>query len=251
MSYKKELIIPIIVLILIATISLYFPISYLDDFVFYRNLKKEGVTTGAVLLNKGIEKNGKLIREANTLPSDRHYLIVTFDTESGEFVNCKIGVSKNTYDSISRRDELRAIYLKNNPEMCSLPNSVSILYTISLAVIAIGFVFFLIFLGFLIYVYKSFKKPKKPLLLTTELNTRKDNVSCPECSTLMGEGYMPTVGGVNWRDMDEPLGIPTLFSGLPGTTFWFKRPMLHAFHCKNCNIITFKYGRKEPDSVLL
>jgi len=245
MSSKKDLIIPIILLILLGSVSLYFPILYIDDFIFYRNLQNKGVETGAVLSKKGIYSKGKLVRKKNTLPSDKHYFIVKFDTESGENIKCRFGVSKTTYDSISRRDQLRVIYLESSPEHCSLPNSVSTLYVLSLSVIVIGFLFLLIFIGFLFYVYRSFKKPKNPESLTTELIVNKDQVNCPECGKSMVEGYMPTIGGVSWRDRDEPVGIPTLLSGLPGTTFWFKRPKLHAFHCKNCNIITFKYGRKK------
>jgi len=247
MSSKRDLIIPLVVLILLGCVSLYFTVSFLDDFIYYRNLKNEGLNTGAVMSYKRIEENGILKkRDVNTLPSDKHYLIVNFKTESGEDVGCKIGVSKNTYDSVSSRDELRVIYIKENPEKCSLPHSVSTLYSISLSIVLVGFLFLLIFLGFLIYVYNSFKKPNSPLPLTTEMNVDKESVKCPECGAMMTEGYMPTVGGVSWRDRDDPVGIPTLLSGLPGTTFWIRRPMLHGFHCKNCNIITFKYGRKKP-----
>ncbi|MGI9554173.1 MAG: PF20097 family protein [Thermodesulfobacteriota bacterium] len=245
MSNKKELIIPATVLIVIGTISLYFIFSYLDDFIYYKNLKNEGIKTGAVLSYKGVEVDGVLQKKKNTLPSDRHYINVKFATESGENIKCRVGVSKNTYDSMSRRDELRVIYLKSNPENCSLPNSVSTLYTLSLSLIAISLIFLLIFIGFLIYVIRSFKKPAMPLPLTTVMNVDTQNVNCPECGAKMINGYMPTIGGVSWRDRNDAVGIPTLFSGLPGTTFWFKRPMLHGFHCKNCKIITFKYGSKK------
>ena len=103
----------------------------------------------------------------------------------------------------------------------------------------------LIFLGFSYYVYRSFRKPDRPLPLTTHMDVDKNSVLCPRCGSKMNEGYMPTIGGVSWRDRNEAVGIPTIFSGLPGTTFWVKRPMLHAFHCEKCNIITFKYGKKE------
>ena len=248
MSSKKDLIIPVVILVLLGSISLYFTVLYVDDFVFYRNLKNEGIETGAVLLTKGVESNGELRRKVNTLPSDKHFFIVKFDLESGEYVECEFGVSKNTYDSISRRDHLRVVYLKNSPEECSIPNSVSSLYALSFSIILLGFIFFIIFLAFLIYVNRSFKKPENPLGLTTELMVPKDSINCPECGTAMVEGYMPTIGGVSWRDRGEPVGIPTLLSGLPGTTFWIKRPMLHAYHCKNCMIITFKYGSKKPES---
>ena len=41
----------------------------------------------------------------------------------------------------------------------------------------------------------------------------------------------------NYEDVD---GVK-----LPGTTFWVKRPLLHAFNCKDCEIITFKYGKDD------
>jgi hypothetical protein len=72
----------------------------------------------------------------------------------------------------------------------------------------------------------------------------KEKLKCPECGSIMAEGYIPGVGGINWRERNDPIGLPTILSGLPGTTYWFKRPILHAFNCKECGVVTFRYVKK-------
>ena len=57
-------------------------------------------------------------------------------------------------------------------------------------------------------------------------------------------------GSANWstfatwasKTAGQSIGIPTMFTGLEGTTFWIKRPALHAYRCGHCRIILFKYG---------
>jgi hypothetical protein len=95
------------------------------------------------------------------------------------------------------------------------------------------------------FIYRSYKKPvpEKPIKLTTKIALKENEIQCPNCLLKMKEGYIPTVGAIPWRNMDQPVGMPTIFSGLPGTIFWLKRPKLHAYHCKNCRIVTFKYGK--------
>ncbi len=59
----------------------------------------------------------------------------------------------------------------------------------------------------------------------------------------MEEGYIPVVCGINWRRKDQKIGLPTIFTGLPGTVWWnpFKRPNLPGYHCPKYHIIIFLY----------
>lgn len=70
-------------------------------------------------------------------------------------------------------------------------------------------------------------------------------LKCPECAAYMNVGYVPVTGGITWRNKDEPVGFITNLSGLPGTVWVnpFARPKLPGFHCPNCQIILFKYGK--------
>ena len=59
----------------------------------------------------------------------------------------------------------------------------------------------------------------------------------------MAEGYLATLSGIHWRDAGQPIGLPHALGGLPGTVSMRRRPMLHAFHCAHCEVVSFQYGR--------
>ena len=250
MLSRKDLIFPLILASVLLAIPIWFFTKYFNDFLFYRDIGEHGVIAEASLVKKGVLTSSGGIRKIKaTHPSDNHQFLVSFNDSSGQLISCQIGVSKNTYDVISRKDKLSVVYLSSNPNKCTLPSSVKSTYIITLSLLIISIVFLLIALGFLYYIYKSFKKPAKAVVLTSDLDLPSDNLACPRCGSQMSEGYMPTVGGVSWRDRDEPIGIPTILNGLRGTTFWVKRPLLHGFHCKSCEIITFKYGKDRSENI--
>ncbi|HKJ25478.1 MAG TPA: PF20097 family protein [Myxococcota bacterium] len=68
-------------------------------------------------------------------------------------------------------------------------------------------------------------------------------IECPRCDAPMEEGYLPLLSPLHWRRPDEPIGLPTAFSGLPGTVGWRGRPSLHAYRCERCQIVTLRYGK--------
>ncbi len=245
MNISKEIIIPIIILTLLILVPGWIIYNYLGDFIFYQKLSTDGVVKKATLENKGVLKDGEFHTSYTTLPSENHQFIVGYKTDDNKYVKCQVGVSQTTYDVISKRDELAVMYLPSDPLKCTLPSSVEINRYTLMSTLMVACLFILLSIGFAYYIYKSFRKPVagEEIKLTNNLELKGDNLICPRCGDKMTEGYLPTVGGVSWRDMDEPIGIPTVFSGLPGTTHWIRRPMLHAFHCKSCKIITFKYGK--------
>lgn len=230
MLSRKDLILPVIVLILMLTLVFYIFFNFGKDFIFNYQIKNYGLTNSGEVSDKNSEGN---------------YLSIIHEI-NGRAFNCKIEVNKSTFNAFGVGDQISVTYLKDNPKRCTLPHSVNFNYLLNLSLILSGFFFLIVSSGFGYYIYKSFKKPgdQNPLKLTTDLDLNTENVMCPKCGEKMNEGYLPTVGGVCWRNIDEPVGIPTILSGLPGTTFWVKRPKLHGLHCNQCRIITFKYGRK-------
>lgn len=247
MYKSKEIILPLIVLLMLIITPIWMITRYYPDYEFYDELYKSGISKTATLLNKEIRINENGLLNYFIIDNKDNYLFkVGYETKDNDYVRCFVGVSKDTYYSIGLRDELYIVYSKDAPSKCSLFDGIEISRVILLMSLIVAAVLFLIGLGFIYYVYKSYSKPSSDNLVkpTTSLNLHI-NPECPKCGLLMTEGYMPTVGGVSWRDKDEPIGIPTMLTGLEGTTFWIKRPLLHAYHCKGCKIIIFKYGKAE------
>lgn len=248
MTRNKELILPLIIALLLLIVPLWLLGNYLTDFLFYQKLSSSGTNATARLNYKYIVTHENWLRNYFINDSTENYkFIVGYKTADFIWTKCEIGVSKDTYYSISIRDQLGIVYDSDSPTQCTLPDGIEI--NRILLLVSIIFAVFLMIIGicFLIYIYKSFKKPPpdKYVTPTTNMNIEQDGPRCIKCNNLMVEGYMPTVGGVSWRNRDEPIGIPTIFSGLPGTTFWIKRPLLHAYHCTDCKIIIFKYGKEK------
>ncbi|MEQ9619006.1 MAG: PF20097 family protein [Deltaproteobacteria bacterium] len=244
MKNPKELILPLLVVVTLTVVATWILYNFLGKFIFYEKLHRGGVETNAVLLDKGIFRNGRLFKTSVTSASNDHRFVVAFATEEGVTGKCTISVSKRTYDVISKRDELLISYLPEDPAQCTIPNSFELNRYLVITVLAVAVFLLLLAAGFVLYIYKSFKKPSSRHLvpLTNNLDLPGDGLTCPKCGSGMTEGYLPAVGGVSWRDRDDPVGIPTMLTGLPGTTFWLKRPKLHAYHCESCHIITFRYG---------
>lgn len=244
MYKSKEIILPIIVLLILFITPVWMIYSYAGEYSYFNKLSKEGVLIKAVLKHKEIRiDENKILRLFISDSTENYRFKVGFSTD--KYISCEFGVSKDTYYSIGIRDELGVIYPRENPQNCTMPDGVEISKYLLLATLLFAIFILLLAFGFLHYVYRSYKKPdaQNPVKPTTDMGVNTYEIACPRCRSIMTEGYMPTVGGVAWRDNDEPVGIPTMLTGLPGTTFWLKRPLLHAFHCKSCEIITFRYGK--------
>ena len=124
MNRRLEFLIPLIFAIAIAASGLWFFIKNLDNFLYYNELSKNGIRTGAVLMKKGMLLDGRLVRYGGSDSSGEHHFIVSFDLPDGANVTCGFGVSQTAYDSISPRDQLRVIYPPDDPEHCTLPFSI-------------------------------------------------------------------------------------------------------------------------------
>ncbi|HVY54404.1 MAG TPA: PF20097 family protein [Thermodesulfobacteriota bacterium] len=244
MKNKNELIIPAIVLALLIGVAAWILINYTGELFYYKGLRDRGVETTARVTMKAIMKDGRLVRTNITSASDDHRLMVSLRLPGSVTSVCTLRVSKPTYDVVSRRDTLSVAYLPDDPSQCTLPDSIELNFYLILSLLAVAVFLLLLAAGFVFYIYRSFRKPPpgKPVPLTTDLGLPPGGLACPRCGAQMREGYMPTVGGVSWRDREDPIGIPTMFTGLEGTVFWIKRPALHAYRCENCRIILFKYG---------
>lgn len=244
MKNKIELVIPVLVLILLTSVAGWIFLRYTGDLLFYKKLRDEGVETSAAVTMKAIMKDGRLVRSNITSPSDDHRIMVSLRLPGGISSVCTLRVSKYTYDVVAKRDILNVAYLPEDPSECTLPDGIELNLYLILSLLAVAVVLLLLAAGFAFYIYRSFRKPPpgKLVPLTTGLGIPAGGLECPKCGAHMTEGYMPTVGGVAWRDREDPIGIPTMFTGLPGTAFWIKRPALHAYRCEPCRIIIFKYG---------
>lgn len=244
MKNPKELILPLLVVVMLTAVPAWIFYSFLGKFIFYEKLHSNGVNATAVLLDKAIIRDGRLFKTSVTSSSDDHRFLVGFTTGKGVTAKCKISVSKRTYDVISKRDQLLVSYLPDDPAQCTIPNSLELNRYLVLSVLAVAIFLLLLAAGFIFYIYRSFKKLSSRNLvpLTNNLGLQENKLNCPRCRSQMKEGYLPTVGGISWRDRGDPVGIPTMLTGLPGTTFFLKRPKLHAYRCESCHIITFKYG---------
>ncbi|HSG32182.1 MAG TPA: PF20097 family protein [Thermodesulfobacteriota bacterium] len=246
MYKSKEIILPVIVILLLLITPLWMICTYYGEYSYYDELSKDGIQTGARLDNKEIKTDKSGIFSLFIADSTENYrLTAGYYINTDSYIRCEFGVSKDTFYSIGLRDELLVVYPPSNPTKCTLTDGVEISRYFLLITLIFALFILILGIGFIYYVYKSYAKPTPDKLIkpTTNLGIDANGVICPKCKSNMTEGYMPTVGGVAWRDSDEPIGIPTMFTGLPGTTFWVKRPLLHAFHCKECEIITFKYGK--------
>lgn len=244
MKNKNELILPALVLGLLVAVAAWILINYTGDLFYYKKLRDEGVETTAEVTMKAIMTDGRLVRTNITSPSDDHRIMVSLRLPRGVTSVCTLRVSKSTYDVVSKRDTLGVAYLPEDPSQCTLPDGIELNLYLIMSLLAVAIILLILAAGFAFYIYRSFRKPPPgdPVTLTTELGIPPGGLSCPKCGAPMTEGYMPTVGGVSWRDREDPIGIPTMFTGLEGTTFWIKRPALHAYRCGRCRIITFKYG---------
>nr|NIS74064.1 hypothetical protein [Deltaproteobacteria bacterium] len=204
-----------------------------------------GVVENAKIVQKGILEDEALVwvEPDRTGPSERHHVRVELNGGIVHPSFCQFGISKEFYDTMPVGIRVPVTFLPDEPEKCKLTASISGTQNILFIGMSLSAFMLLIAFGAFYYVNRSYKRPgpENPNVLTTEMEL-KDPMQCPQCREKMIEGYMPMGFGIHWRKIDHPVGIPNIFSVLPGTIFWFKRPKLHAYHCETCKIVTFQYG---------
>lgn len=242
MSKKLELILQLTLAVIIIMASLRFLYMYGGKFLHIYKLKDHGVLTKAEIRMKGVLTEGELELRDSTLPSDNHLFLVNYTGENGNDLFCRLPVSKNRYDSHKYGDFVSVSYHPSDPGRCMLVSEIEFNYGLLSFIAGAGLFFLLLGSAFIYYIYRHYRKPlsTEPAGLTTSFG--RNEMNCPECGSLMDEGYIPVTGGITWRDRDESTGIPTIMSGLPGTVFWLKRPRLHSFRCRKCKNVIFRHG---------
>jgi hypothetical protein len=142
-------------------------------------------------------------------------------------------------------------FLPESPQRCKLSYSLRGSQAILSKGLALSTGMILFALGSLFFVYRSHKQPGpgSSSKLTTEMKV-ENPFNCPECGIVMTEGYLPMGFGIHWRNINQPVAIPTIFSGLSGTVSWLRRPRLHGYHCEKCRIIIFKYGVEDKKRLI-
>ncbi len=242
--HKKGMWFPIALIALVAVIALWFPVRYGNAFFLNYLLIHKGVKENAQVVKKGIVVNGELKWFVQTQPSDNHQFLVKLSNSDITESLCGLSVSKSLYRITPVGASIPVTFLQGRPQECKLSSSIQGTRSILIAGHVLSAFMLLFVFGAVFFLYRSHKKPEPGALsgLTTDMKL-KGEVHCPKCNEHMAEGYLPMGFGIHWRNIDQPIGLPTIFGALPGTLFLFKRPKLHAYHCTRCKIVIFQYNK--------
>ena len=244
-NLKKGIWFPISLGVLVIVIALWVPLTYGEIFLFNHRLINTGIVEKAQITRKGILVNDELGWKELSQTSKDHQFQVNIISSEGEIINCQFGVSESLYDNHPLGTRILVTYLSKEPQKCKRYESIH--GTQKILSFGLGSSAFMMLIGFgsMFFVLRSYKKPGPgdSSLFATDIELEEE-IRCPKCNLEMIEGYLPVGGGIVWRNIDQPVGIPNVFSGLPGTAFFGKRSKLHAYHCERCKIVTFKYGKK-------
>jgi hypothetical protein len=153
---------------------------------------------------------------------------------------CTAETSYAHWQALAPGAQLSVVHRAEVPGECTLEatlhNSAALLWLVTGTVAAI-------LLGALALgaaLQRSFRAPGQP---RRRMPVDPSAVLCPACGDKLGEGYVPLLAGLHWRELGEPVGLPHALAGLPGTVGWRGRPRLHAFRCPGCEILILQYGR--------
>ncbi len=245
-NLKKGIWFPLSLILLIVVIALWFPYKYGEAFLLNHRLLNEGVKENAQIIAKGILVDDKLLWSYETQLSDNHQFRVKIHNGNNDEDTCQFGVSKSLYDYTPPGGKIPVTFLPDNPQKCGLSAVISRTQPVLSWGIGLSAFMLLFAAGSSFFIHRMHKRPGpgSSCKLTTKIES-ENSVICPECNAEMTEGYLPMGLGINWRNIDQPVGIPTIFSGLPNTVLWLKRPKLHAYHCEKCKVVIFKYGKRE------
>lgn len=238
----KALLLTLLASLFFLASGVWFSTIYLSDFVRYQRLASRGVETPAAIVTRGIVTGDYLEIREDTRSSDSHAFDVMPASGRPRAV-CRVRVSRSLYRAREIDDEISVTHLPGEFDRCVLTRALPVNRALSIFVLAASGLAVLLGIGLLAFVYLGFRKPsaERPTRLTSRFDPGV-RALCPSCGSDMAEGYVPATGGLAWREPDEPVGLPTIFSGLPGTVFWLRRPRLQAFRCEECQVLTLKYG---------
>ena len=167
-------------------------------------------------------------------------LVLKITTGSQRGRACTASTSAAHLESAQPGDVLAVVLPDGKPGDCvlaaTLENSAALLWFLSGTSAAVLLLIVLVAL----FVQRSYTATQT---LTSALDVDPKDMTCPQCSREMVEGYLPLLAGLHWREIDDPIGVPHALAGLPGTVGWRGRPRLHAYRCEPCEIITFRYGK--------
>jgi hypothetical protein len=174
---------------------------------------------------------------------ERQRLALRFTTGPHAGRICSANAPLSVYERAEPGASLPVVYLAERPGDCVLASTVETSAFLLWALVPGLVCVVLLFLGIGIWLQRSFTRPGLP---RNPMQVAPDAVACPVCGAGMVEGYLPLLAGVHWREIGEPIGLPHALGGLPGTVGWRGRPLLHAFRCAGCEVITFRYGFAKP-----
>jgi hypothetical protein len=151
---------------------------------------------------------------------------------------CTADTSPAHHAALELGERIDVVYRRDRPGDCeleaTLANSVDVMTALTAVVVAIALLFVL---GGL----RLQRALGRQALPTTRLPNRSSR-ACSGCGGPVEEGALVPLGGVHWRRIGEPIGLPSTLGGLPGTVGWRGRPCLHAVRCASCQLVTFRYG---------
>jgi hypothetical protein len=156
---------------------------------------------------------------------------------------CTASSPVSLYERIEPGESLPVVYLAESPDSCVLASTLETTGLLLWVLLAGVACFLLMILGVGVWLQRSYTRPGLP---RNRMQVASRSVPCPVCGAAMAEGYLPLLAGLHWRELGQPIGLPHALSGLPGTVGWRGRPLLHAFRCARCEVITFRYGVAPP-----
>lgn len=242
-NHRKGIWFPISLGVLVILIAFWVPVTYGNTYLLNYRLLTSGMVENARIIRKGIMVNDALEWRELSQSDQENQLQVMLSGTVNVGKSCQFTVSEEIYDTHPIGSKILVSYLPGKQSNCRALDSIPGVQRI--LTIGMGFSILMMLIGFtsLFLTIRSHNiaGPGDASALTTNLHI--NGMPCPKCNANMTEGYLTTGRGIVWRDIDQPVGIPNMFSGLPGTVFFGKRQKLHAYHCDSCMIATFKYGR--------
>jgi len=155
---------------------------------------------------------------------------------------CTADTSAAHHAALETGTRLDVVYRHDRPGDCeleaTLANSVDLMTALTAVVVALVLSFFLV--GLVLQ-----RNLRRRALPTTQLPLDSSRLTCPSCGGPVEEGTLVPMGGVHWRRIGDPIGLPSALGGLPGTVGWRRRPCLHAVRCSSCRLVTFRYASED------
>jgi hypothetical protein len=177
--------------------------------------------------------------EARVVTSDHaKALVLTIASGPRAGEHCTAETSEAHRADLEPGDVLDVVLPRARPGECvleaTLRNSILFLWALSgLVVVAL-----LLMLLVGLFLDRSFGRAGTPAV-----RFDRAGLVCPRCGAPMEEGYLPMLAPLHWRGRGQPIGLPTLLSGLAGTVGWRGRPCLPAYRCASCEVVTLRYGK--------